>query len=178
MLARTPSQTVGPFFSFLLRSVPPELVSPDAPGAVRIKGRVLDGAGDAVPDAMLEIWQANSEGRYADQGDARFTGFGRCGTDEDGWFELVTVKPGVVSGSEVRPQSPHVAVSVFARGLLKRLVTRIYFPDEEAANADDPVLSSIDDPQARATLVAEQKDGWLRFDIHLQGDRQTTFFDV
>lgn len=178
MLTRTPSQTVGPYFSFLLRDVGSELVSPDAPGAVRIRGRVLDGAGDAVPDAMLEIWQANGEGRYADQGDARFTGFGRGSTDEDGWFEFVTVKPGVVSVPEGRPQGPHIAVSVFARGLLKRLVTRIYFPDEEAANADDPVLSSIEHPEARATLVAEQENGWLRFDVHLQGDRQTTFFDV
>ena len=185
--APTPSQTVGPFFGVaLLNNIGPELVRPDAPGATRIRGRVLDGAGEPVPDAMLEIWQANSAGRYAHPADTRhdlpvdegFTGFGRCGTDPEGWFEFVTLKPGPVPGPEGRLQAPHIDVSVFARGLLKRLVTRIYFPDEEEANAVDPVLSSIPDLDDRAGLVASVHDGTLRFDIRLQGDRQTAFFAV
>ena len=186
-LAPTASQTVGPYFGFaLLDGFGSELVRPDAPGAIRIRGRVLDGAGDPVPDAMVELWQAGSAGRYADPVDARtdlaldegFTGFGRCGTDPEGRFEFVTVKPGPVPGPAGRPQAPHIDVSVFARGLLKRLVTRIYFPDEEAANGADPVLSSIPDADARETLVAQQEDGFLRFDVRLQGDRETVFFGV
>jgi protocatechuate 3,4-dioxygenase, alpha subunit len=183
----TPSQTVGPFFSFGLVDGPlgNVLVPADSPGAIRIRGRVLDGAGDPVPDAMVEIWQANSAGRYAHPADTRtelpvdagFTGFGRSGTEPEGWFEFVTVKPGRVPGPDGQLQAPHVAVGVFARGLLKRLVTRMYFPDEEEANAADPVLSTID-PGAGTTLVAQVEDSALRFDIHLQGDRQTAFFAV
>jgi protocatechuate 3,4-dioxygenase alpha subunit len=183
----TPSQTVGPFFHFaLLEENQSELVSPDHPSAVRIRGTVYDGAGEVVPDAMLEIWQANAAGRYAHPEDARahlpldesFSGFGRCGTDAGGRFEFVTVKPGPVPAPDGRPQAPHVSVSVFARGLLKRLATRIYFPDEETANASDPVLTSIGDEALRSTLVARGEDGGLRFDVYLQGERQTAFFDV
>jgi len=145
----TPSQTVGPFFHFaLLEEDQSELVAPDHPSAIRIGGTVYDGAGEVVPDAMLEIWQANRAGRYAHPADDRqdppledgFSGFGRFGTDAEGRYGFVTVKPGPVPGPDGRPQAPHVWVSVFARGLLKRLVTRVYFPDEEAANAADPVL--------------------------------------
>ena len=182
----TPSQTVGPFFHIGLPDLTPELVSPDDPDAIRIIGTVYDGEDEAVVDAMIEIWQANRSGRYAHPDDTReelaledgFDGFGRTGTDDEGGFEFITVKPGVVPGPGGVPQAPHIDVSVFGRGLLKRLATRIYFPDEADANAADPVLSSIEDPEERATLVAVEDDGALRFDIRLQGDRQTAFFDV
>ncbi len=183
----TPSQTIGPFFSCaLLGEAQSKLVAPDHASAIRIEGTVHDGAGDAVPDAMLEIWQANSAGRYAHPDDDReeipleegFTGFGRCGTDEEGEFVFTTIKPGSVPGPGGEPQAPHILVSVFARGLLKRVVTRIYFPDEEEANAADPVLDSVEDPEQESTLVARAVDGGYRFDIHLQGEKQTAFFDV
>ncbi len=186
-LSPTPSQTIGPFFHFaLLDEDLSQLVAPDHPSAIRIEGTVYDGAGETVPDAMLEVWQADADGRYAqsvqDQGgptENGFSGFGRFGTDDKGHFEFVTIKPGPVPGSAGRPQAPHIWVSVFARGLLKRLATRVYFPDEEEANASDPVLASIDDPGLRSTLIARAGDGGLlRFDIHLQGERQTAFFDV
>jgi protocatechuate 3,4-dioxygenase, alpha subunit len=187
-LEPTPSQTVGPFFHYaLLDEGQPMLVAPDHPSAIRIGGTVRDGAGESVPDAMLEIWQANAAGRYAHPEDDRedlpleddFSGFGRCPTDAEGRYEFVTIKPGLVPGPEGRPQAPHILVSIFARGLLKQLVTRVYFPDEEAVNATDPLLSSIEDPALRSTLVAGATgDGSLRFDIHLQGEDQTAFFDV
>ena len=184
----TPSQTVGPFFHIGLtfEGAPgAELVPPDDPDAVRLTGTIFDGTGESVEDALVEIWQANRGGRYAHPEDARenvpledgFVGFGRCGTDAQGRYEFVTVKPGAVPGPGGRPQAPHIELSVFARGLLKRLATRVYFPDE-AANDADPVLNSISDPAERATLVAQEEDGGLRFDIYLQGDRQTAFFDV
>ena len=183
----TPSQTVGPYLSIgLLREhIGSSLVPDDDTRAIRIRGRVLDGNGDSVPDGMVEIWQANAAGRYASPADARddvpleegFRGFGRSGTVDDGWFEFVTVKPGRVPMPDGRLQAPHIVVGVFARGLLKRLVTRLYFPDEEEANAADPVLSGLDDGE-RATLIGRPEDGALRFDIRLQGDGQTTFFLV
>ena len=178
----TPSQTVGPFFAYALPFAGGErLVSPDDPDAIRIAGAVLDGDGRPVDDALVEIWQANRHGRYRHPEDTReelpledgFTGFGRCATDPDGRFEFVTVKPGAADG-----QAPHIGVCVFARGLLRHLYTRLYFPDEAAANAADPLLRSIDDPSVRATLVARSGDGVLAFDIHLQGERQTAFLDV
>jgi protocatechuate 3,4-dioxygenase, alpha subunit len=183
----TPSQTVGPYLSIgLIREhIGSSLVPDDDPRAIRIRGRVLDGNGDPVPDGMVEIWQANAAGRYASPADARgevpleegFQGFGRSGTVDDGRFEFVTVKPGKVPMPDGRLQAPHIVVGVFARGLLKRLVTRLYFPDEEEANAADPVLAGLDDGE-RATLIARSEDGALRFDIQLQGDGQTTFFLV
>jgi protocatechuate 3,4-dioxygenase alpha subunit len=183
----TPSQTIGPFLHI---EVPYEgeeqLVQPNHPGAVRLLGTLADGQGDAVDDALIEIWQANAAGRYAHPEDTRedvpleegFTGFGRCATDHEGRFEFLTVKPGPVPGPDGRSQAPHIDVSLFARGLLNRLVTRIYFPDEDEANAADPVLSLIEDEAERQTLIAEQDDGALRFDIHLQGDGETVFFVV
>ena len=161
----TPSQTVGPFFSFGLCERPNADLVADG---TRIVGRVYDGAGEPVPDAMVEIWQADADGRY--RGDF---GWGRSGTDAEGRFAFTTVKPGAVDG-----QAPHVVVLVFARGLLKPVLTRMYFPDEAEANSADPVLGSIDDPDARATLVAEPVDGALRFDIRLQGPGETAFFAV
>src|SRR5918998_1803466 len=162
-LEPTPSQTVGPFFHYaLLDEDQSKLVASDHPSVTRIEGTMRDGAGEVVPDAMLEIWQANAAGRYAHPEDDRedlpleddFSGFGRCPTDAEGRYEFVTIKPGVVPGPEGRPQAPHILVSIFARGLLKQLVTRIYFPDEEAANSTDPLLSSIEDPVLRSALVA------------------------
>jgi protocatechuate 3,4-dioxygenase, alpha subunit len=174
----TPSQTIGPFFhDALLDEDRSALVAPDHPRAIRIEGTVYDGAGDPVPDAMVEIWQADPAGRY-DHPDEDFSGFGRSDTVDGGSFSFVTVKPGPVPGPDGETQAPHVMVSVFARGLLKRLVTRIYFPDEGAANASDPVLSSIEDPEHRGTLVARDEGGALRFDIRLQGKNQTAFFEL
>jgi protocatechuate 3,4-dioxygenase alpha subunit len=184
--APTPSQTVGPFFSFaLLGTVGNELVPAGTRGAIRIEGTVFDGDGEPVPDAMVEVWQANAAGRYADPADPRhdlpstegFTGLGRCGTEDGGRFSFVTVKPGVVPGVDGLPQAPHIDVSVFARGLLKHLVTRIYFPDEVEANAADTLLSSLD-PDVAATLVATPDGDVLRFDIRLQGEGETVFLAV
>ena len=184
----TPSQTVGPFFhDALLDEDRSELVSPDHPRAVRIEGTIYDGAGEPVPDAMVEIWQADEAGRYVEPTEDRedhtpdpetFSGFGRSGTDAEGRFSFVTVKPGPIPGPDGSVQAPHVMVSVFARGLLKRLVTSIYFPDECESNARDPVLSSIDDPEYRKTLVAHDEGGVLRFDVRLQGEDQTAFFEI
>jgi protocatechuate 3,4-dioxygenase alpha subunit len=184
----TPSQTVGPYLRIgLLRDlIGPRLVDPSDPRAIRVSGLLLDGAGDPVPDGMVETWQANAAGRYRHPADARedvpledgFLGFGRSSTVDGGRFELVTVKPGPVPWPGGGAQAPHLLVGVFARGLLKRAVTRMYFPDEAEANAADPVLSALD-PDARATLLAAADgDGGLRFDIRLQGPGQTTFFAV
>ena len=185
-LEPTPSQTIGPFFhDALLDEDRSELVPPDHPGAIRIEGTVYDGAGEVVPDAMVEIWQANRAGRYYHPEDDRedlaldegFSGFGRSDTVDGGRFSFVTVKPGPVPAPGDKTQAPHIMVSVFARGLLKRVVTRIYFPNEEA-NAKDPVLSSIEDLQLRETLIATDEGDNLRFDIRLQGENQTAFFEL
>ncbi len=187
MPALTPSQTIGPFLHIELPyEGEDKLVQPNHADAIRLIGRITDGQGDAVDDALVEIWQANAAGRYAHPEDTRedlpledgFTGFGRCAADQEGLYEFLTVKPGPVPGPNGRPQAPHIDVSVFARGLLNRLVTRIYFPDEAEANAADPVLSLIEDEAERQTLVATQADGALRFDIRLQGDGETTFFSI
>ena len=183
----TPSQTIGPFFhDALLDRDRSELVPPDHPEAVRIEGTVYDGEGEPVSDAMVEIWQANEAGRYNDPRDVRedlpldegFSGFGRSETDAGGTFSFVTVKPGRVPLPDGGMQAPHIMVSVFARGLLERVVTRIYFPDEQEANANDPVLSSVEDLGLRRTLVAHEEGDALRFDIHLQGENQTAFFEL
>ena len=179
----TPSQTVGPFFAIGLPWPDGPLVVPaGTPGAIRISGRVLDGAGEPVPDALVETWQADPDGRFAHPDDPRgggetgFRGFGRCPTDPQGRWAVLTVKPGPLPASGGGTQAPHVDVSVFARGLLDRLVTRIYFPDEPEANAADPVLARLG-PERRASLVATAGEGGtLRFDICLQGDHETVFF--
>ena len=165
----TPSQTVGPFFSFgLLEHDLTQLVAPDAPDAIRIEGRILDGEGEPVPDAMVEIWHADADGRYA----ADF-GWGRSGCDADGRYSFVTRKPGQVADAEGGRQAPHVSVLVFARGLLRPVRTRMYFPDDDA-NAADRVLASLHEDE-RDRLVARPG---LQFDIRLQGPEQTPFFAV
>lgn len=183
----TPSQTAGPYLSIGLLREPrtSALVDPADPRAISIRGRLLDGAEEGVADGMIEIWQANEAGRYRHPADERdelpledeFLGFGRSGTEDGGGFEFMTIKPGRVPWPGGGDQAPHVLVGIFARGLLKRVVTRIYFPDEVEANAADPVLAALDEA-ARATLVATPENGGLRFDIRLQGPRQTTFFAV
>jgi protocatechuate 3,4-dioxygenase, alpha subunit len=182
----TPSQTVGPFFHIgLPYEGGAELVPPDDARAIRIVGGIVDGAGEPVDDGLVEIWQANDAGRYDHPEDGRqepplrpgFRGFGRAETDGGGEYRFVTVKPGPVPHPSGGMQAPHIEVAVFARGLLKQVVTRIYFPDEPDANESDPVLSSVE-PELRPRLVAVEQDGALRFDIHLQGQRETPFFDV
>jgi protocatechuate 3,4-dioxygenase alpha subunit len=169
-LPRTPSQTVGPFFEFALVTKP-LLVEADAAGAISIEGRVLDGAGGPVPDGFVEIWQADADGHC----EGSF-GWGRCKTDADGAYAFTTVKPGAVRDPDGSVLAPHVTVLCFARGLLKPVLTRIYFPDEEAANATDPILCAISDGE-RATLVATAiGPASYRFNIRLQGDGQTAFF--
>ena len=187
MALPTPSQTIGPFLHI---QVPydgeEQVVGEKDPDAIRLRGILFDGEGTPVDDALIEIWQANRAGRYAHPADPRehiplddgFGGFGRCATDEEGRFEFVTVKPGQVPGPGGAIQAPHIDVSIFARGLLKRLVTRIYFSDEPDANAADPVLSSIPGAAERDTLIGRVEGDEVRFDIHLQGDDQTAFFEV
>jgi protocatechuate 3,4-dioxygenase, alpha subunit len=183
----TSSQTVGPFFAgALLREPMDDLARDAARGArITIEGRVLDGDGAAVPDAMIEIWQANADGRYnhpEDTHEARldagFRGFGRAGTDAQGIFRFHTIKPGPVPGSGGRLQAPHVNVIVFARGLLTHLHTRIYFPGE-ALNATDAWLNAAPE-ERRHTLVAKPgtSASAFQFDIILQGADETVFFDV
>jgi len=174
----TPSQTVGPYLSIGLLEPPTvcELVSPDAAGAITITGILLDGAGAPVPDGMVEIWQAGPDGVYAASAeDAGFFGFGRSGTVDGGRFAFVTQKPGRVAWPDGGLQAPHLVVGVFARGLLKRLTTRMYFPDEVEANDNDPVLSGLT-AERRDTLIAKPEADGLRFDIVLQGPGETTFF--
>ena len=159
MTEPTPSQTVGPYFAL-------GLAPRTGSGAIRLQGRVLDGAGEPVPDALVELWQADAEGRY--RGDF---GWARSGTDAEGRYAFEIVKPGPVGG-----QAPHLTMLVFARGLLKPVLTRMYFPDEEDANAADRVLQGAGEGQA--SLVARSLDGALEFDVRLQGDDQTVFFAV
>jgi protocatechuate 3,4-dioxygenase, alpha subunit len=187
----TPSQTVGPFFHLALDRPEWADLTRGNPAGERIvvEGRVSDGDGVAVGDACLELWQANAAGRYAHPDDTRtdtpldpnFRGFGRVSTDADGRFRFTTIRPGPVPGRGNALQAPHIAVAIFARGLLKQLHTRIYFAGE-SANDSDPVLLSIDDPTLRRTLIAARQDGpgppTYRFDVILQGDRETAFFDL
>lgn len=183
-LGTTPSQTVGPFLSIGLPWADgPDLVAEGTPGAVTITGRVVDGAGEPVPDALIETWQGDPDGRFPHPDDPRgavdrdgFRPFGRCPTDEDGRFRIRTLKPGRVDDE----QAPHIDVTVLARGLLRHLVTRLYFPDEQEANAADPTLAGLD-PDDRDLLVARADGEGLRFDICLQGSatqRETPFFVV
>ncbi|MFG2088975.1 MULTISPECIES: protocatechuate 3,4-dioxygenase subunit alpha [unclassified Spirillospora] len=173
----TPSQTVGPFFGYALPyEAGPQVVPGWRPDAIDVRGRVLDGAGEPVPDALLEIWQADEAGEIPRRpgGIVRnghdFSGFGRCATDGDGGYWFTTVKPGAVGGA-----APYIAVLVFARGLLKPVFTRLYFPEDEPAHAADPLLGAVPAGR-RATLIAEREgERGYRFDIHLQGERETVF---
>jgi protocatechuate 3,4-dioxygenase alpha subunit len=189
----TPSQTVGPFLHIGLPWADgPAVVPAGADGAITVRGRVLDGAGEGVPDALIETWQADAAGRFAHPDDPRgqstdgFRGFGRCATDADGGYAILTVKPGALPTADGRVEAPHLDVSVFARGLLDRVVTRVYFADEASANDADPVLASLPDPSRRSTLIADvdrvtaesSAPAQYRFDIRLQGDGETVFFDV
>ena len=174
-MATTPSQTVGPFFAIELPYGDGRYVVPEGTaGAVWLRGRVLDGDGAAVLDALVESWQADPGGRFG--GD--FRGFGRAGTDDEGRWAILTLKPGPVpGGSEETTQAPHVDLNIFARGLLHQVVTRVYFAEEGQANAADPVLAGLDE-DARATLVAQRCSDGYELDIHLQGPHETTFFAV
>jgi protocatechuate 3,4-dioxygenase alpha subunit len=200
----TPSQTVGPFFAYGLtpdgrakwdpngsyswkETVGDNLVTPDVSGAkIRIEGRVLDGDGLPVNDAMIEIWQADAQGRYAHPRDdrarpnAKFKGFGRSATDKDGVYAFDTIKPGSVPGPNGTRQAPHIVFCIFSRGMLRQIYTRAYFPDE-AGNDADPILSLVP-ADRRGTLIAhkEARGGvtLYRFDIRIQGGDETVFFDI
>ncbi len=180
----TPSQTVGPYLHIALAWPDgPLIAGPEVPGVIRIVGRVTDGAGAPVADGLVEVWQADPDGRFNHPDDPRgaacyagFRGFGRCETGPDGEFWFQTLKPGALPAGDGRVEAPHMDVSIFARGLLLRLVTRLYFPDETAANASDPVLSGLAAADREALTARAQPDGSLRFDIRLQGDGETPFF--
>lgn len=183
----TTSQTVGPFFSIGLdRLCTNNLAGPGVSGKrLKIEGQVLDGDGQPVPDAVIEIWQANTHGKYAHPEDTQekplepgFSGYGRVPTDDNGQFRFTTIKPGSVPGPAGKTQAPHLVVSVFMRGLLKRLATRIYFPGE-ATNDSDFILSLVE-PVRRPTLIARKvqgQDDLLRWNVVLQGSGETVFFD-
>ncbi len=195
MPRQTPSQTVGPFFAYGLTPgqygyghadvAGPVLRDGTTPGeAIRIEGCIYDGAGKTVPDAVVEIWQADGQGRYASQAAAAgantaFTGFGRCGTGTlpGDMFVFETVKPGAPGDG----QAPHATLVLFMRGLLTHLFTRIYFSDDAALHTTDPVLAAVPDAR-RHTLVAQRRDTpqgpVYRFDIHMQGERETVFLDI
>ena len=186
IFATTPSQTVGPYFAIGLPwPGGPFSVPEGTPGAIVISGTVFDGAGNPVPDSLIETWQADPEGHFADLHGygapselAGFRGFARYGQEDgDGRYEILTVKPGPVTGLAGRPQAPHIAISVFARGMLQRCVTRLYFGDEDRANAVDPVLARVP-PDRRATLIAQPVSGGYEFDIRLQGQNETVFFAI
>jgi protocatechuate 3,4-dioxygenase alpha subunit len=183
----TPSQTVGPYFAIgLTWEDGAEVVPEGSEGAFWIRGRVFDGNGDPIPDAVIETWQADPDGRFDHPDDPRgavdwgsFRGLGRSGTDDEGRYAIYTVKPGPLPAPDGATEAPHIDVSVMCRGLLARLPTRIYFPEEEAANASDPVLSSLPASADASTLMAvEDGEGGYRFDIRLQGEGETVFFSV
>ncbi|HEX9734665.1 MAG TPA: protocatechuate 3,4-dioxygenase subunit alpha [Thermoanaerobaculia bacterium] len=189
-LPLTPSQTVGPYFSMKLKPVD-VLAGADVPGRkVRVEGRVLDGDGNPVEDALIEIWQANAAGRYRHPGDTRaelplhdaFTGHGRVHSDfKTGEYAFTTVKPGRVPDPAGGLQAPHLSLIVTARGVLLHMHTRMYFGDEPEANADDFVLRRVP-AERRSTLIAEVvpngETPTYRFDVRLQGDGETVFFDL
>jgi protocatechuate 3,4-dioxygenase alpha subunit len=192
----TPSQTVGPFFAYGLTpngkypwndAFSNNLVTADVTGErIRIEGRVYDGDGQPIPDSMIEIWQADAQGRYANPADVRalpnasFRGFGRSSADDNGAYGFDTIKPGPVRGPNGKPQAPHIVLAIFARGMLRQSYTRIYFADE-AANAGDPILALVP-KERRDTLIAKRSMRNERpvytFDIHMQGDQETVFFEV
>jgi protocatechuate 3,4-dioxygenase, alpha subunit len=186
MTPATTSQTVGPYYAIGMNMlITTEIAPAGVPGErFTLEGRVLDANRQPIPDALIEIWQANAAGKYDHEEDtqnkpldSRFRGFGRVGTDKDGAFRLMSVKPGPVPGPKGTTQAPHLGVTVLMRGLLLRLTTRMYFPDE-ALNATDPILSLV--PEARrGTIIAKKTaPGVIHWDVLLQGDDETVFFDV
>ncbi len=200
----TPSQTVGPFFAYGLapkgrakwdpdgtyswkETVTDNLVTPDATGErIHIEGRITDGDGLPINDAMIEIWQADSQGRYASSADtrarpnAKFRGLGRSATDKDGVYGFDTIKPGAVPGPNGKTQAPHIVFCIFSRGMLRQIYTRLYFSDE-AANSGDAILNLVP-ADRRDTLIAHKamRGGQpvYRFDIRVQGANETVFFDI
>lgn len=199
-LKETPSQTAGPYvhiglapgaagFDIYEQELGWDIAGPDAQGErIRVEGLVIDGMGSPVKDVLLEAWQANSEGHYAHPeggGDVEdgFRGWGRVITDfETGEWAFDTVKPGLTKGRNVGEQAPHINLWIVARGINIGLNTRLYFEDEVEANAKDPVLNLIEWERRRATLIAKrsERDGQIiyRFDIKLQGEDETVFFDI
>lgn len=197
----TPSQTVGPFFAYGLtpkgrcqwdpnghyswkETVGDNLITPDATGQkIRIEGQIVDGDGVPINDAMIEIWQADAQGRYASPRDSRarpntqFKGFGRSATDKNGMFGFATVKPGAVPGPKGATQAPHIVIAIYSRGMLRQVYTRLYFADEAAANEADPVLKLVPTDR-RGTLIAKKQGDAYRFDIRMQGENETVFFEV
>lgn len=183
------SQTVGPYFHLGLSMLNlSEVAGPDTAGErITLEGVVLDGDRNPVPDAIVEIWQANAQGKYAHQADTQdkpsdsaFRGYGRVATSPDGSFRFHTIRPGRVPGPQGTLQAPHIEVSVFMRGLLKQLVTRVYF-ENDPANSDDFILHLIQTPSRRATLMAhkvEPEGSLYRWNILLQGQDETVFFDL
>jgi protocatechuate 3,4-dioxygenase alpha subunit len=161
---QSPSQTIGPLYGFaLMFEGSDEAVPPDSPGAVRIEGLILDGDGVPLswPEGFIEFWEGDQ--------------WARARTDEDGLYRVVVRKPAPAPTPDGDVQAPHLNVTVFARGLLKQALTRVYFPDETAANADDPILALVPE-EDRGLLIAEQRGDALRFDIRLQGENETPFF--
>ncbi len=187
-LHTTSSQTVGPYYRIGLEPMFISVVAgPEVSGEhVTIRGRVLDGDGNPIPDAVIETWQADAQGNYTNPDDMldpsnppAFTGFGRTPTDDQGQFTLTTIKPGRVPGPGESLQAPHLVVIVFMRGLLLHLLTRMYFPDE-SSNADDPILELVP-AERRATLIAQRasdQDGALEWSVVMQGENETVFFDA
>jgi protocatechuate 3,4-dioxygenase alpha subunit len=196
----TPSQTVGPFYAYGLtpkgrakwdpdgtyswkETVGDNLVTPDASGdRIKIVGVIRDGDNAPIPDAMLEIWQADSQGRYAHPRDksmpnAAFKGFGRSACNRDGEFGFDTIKPGAVPGNDGKPQAPHIVVCIFSRGMLRQVYTRMYFEDEKA-NATDAILNLVPADRRHTLIAKKEKDGVYRFDIRVQGGDETVFFDI
>lgn len=180
----TPSQTIGPFFAYALTprayggpELATERVAPDGADGerIRIEGVVRDGDGVPVGDAMIEIWQADAQGRFNAADNAGFTGFGRVEVTTEGAFHIETIRPGPVPGPDGSLQAPHLSVSLFARGILTRLVTRIYF-DDEPTNARDPVLALVPAERRHTLIATRQSDGSFRVDIRLQGENETVFF--
>lgn len=183
----TPSQTVGPFFHQGMRPVEP-LAGGEVPGErISVRGYVLDGQGQPVPDAVLETWQANHRGKYAHPEDTQdkqttpgFSGYGRIFTDREGAFRIETIRPGPVPGPNGGEQAAHIMVTVMARGLLRQLVTRVYFADDPALAAD-PILQHVRDEGRRQTLLAQpdpREQGTYHWNVVLQGVEETVFFDV
>jgi protocatechuate 3,4-dioxygenase alpha subunit len=211
LFGQTPSQTVGPFFHYGLpwkggadlvgRSdlgarpdlMPPEHYLLGTSGvtgtpqgeAIEIAGCIYDGNGAPIPDAMVELWQANAAGRYASPDDGRqeveldphFIGFGRSATDKEGVFRFRTIRPGRVPGPGNSLQAPHIALSIFGRGLLKRLATRLYFADGEG-NDTDPILALVPEERRRTLIAVRRPDHTWWLDVHLQGPDETVFFDL